>query len=125
MHAEEVVGILLSLTAISSYINYKYVKLPKSIGLTLITLVLSFIIAVGGKFIWDVEGFATHLLDGIGFNDTFLHGMLGFLIFAASLHVNTMELSKYKTIVGLLATVGVVLSTILIGLGTYGLTRLL
>lgn len=125
MHAEEVIGILLSLTAISSYINYKYVKLPKSIGLTLITLILSFVILIIGKFGWDVEGFATHLLDGIGFNDTFLHGMLGFLVFAASLHVNMMELSKHKMIVGLLATVSVILSTILVGCGTYGLTRFL
>jgi len=125
MRAEQVVGVLLSLTAVSSYLNYRFVKLPKSIGITLITLVLSFLIAISGKFGWDVEAFATHLLDGIGFNDTFLHGMLGFLIFAASLHVNTMELSKYKTIVGLLATVSVILSTFMIGFGTYALTQFL
>lgn len=125
MHGEEVIGILMSLTAISSYINYRYVKLPKSIGLTLITLILTFLIAMSGEFGWDLEGFATHLLDGIGFNDTFLNGMLGFLLFSASLHVNTMELSKHKTIVGLLATVSVILSTIIVGFGTYGLTQFL
>ena len=125
MRAEEVVGILMSLTAIASYINYRYVKLPKSIGLTLITLVLSFLIAMSGKLGWDVEGFATHLLDGIGFNETFLHGMLGFLLFAASLRVNTIGLAKHKIIVGLLATVSVILSTFIVGLGTYGLTQFL
>ena len=125
LRAEEVVGILLSLTAVSSYINYRYVKLPKTIGLTLITLVLSFLLAISGKFGWDVEGFATHLLDGIGFNDTFLHGMLGFLLFAASLHVNRMELAKHKTIVALLATLSVIVSTFLIGFSTYGLTQFL
>ena len=125
MRAEEVVGILMSLTAIASYINYRYVKLPKSIGLTLITLVLSFLIAMSGKLGWDVEGFATNLLDGIGFNETFLHGMLGFLLFAASLRVNTIGLAKHKTIVALLATVSVILSTFIVGFGTYGLTQFL
>jgi len=115
----------MSLTAVSSYLNYRFVKLPKTIGLTIITLVLSFFIAVSGKFGWDVEGFAAHLLDGIGFHETFLHGTLGFLLFAASLQVNMMELSKHKTIIVLLATVSVILSTFMIGFGTYGLTQLL
>lgn len=125
MRAEEVVGILLSLTAISSYLNYRYVKLPKSIGLTLITLVLSIALVIIGKIGWDVEAFSNDLLDGIGFNETFLHGMLGFLLFAGSLHVNRMELAKHKAIVGLLATVSVVLSTFIVGFATYGLTQFL
>jgi len=125
MSAEEVIGILMSLTAISSYLNYRYVKFPKSIGLILITLLLSFMIGLSGKLGWDVEGFAIHLLDGIGFTETFLHGMLGYLLFAASLHVNTRELAKHKTIVGLLATVSVLLSTIIVGFGTYALTQFL
>lgn len=125
MRSEQVVGILMSLTAVSSYLNYRFVKLPKTIGLTIITLVLSFLIAISSKLGWDVEGFATRLLDGIGFHDTFLHGTLGFLLFAASLQVNTIELSKYKTIIALLATVSVILSTFIIGFGTYGLTQLL
>src|ERR1700722_5823010 len=107
MRLEEVIGILLSLTAISSYINYRFVKLPKSIGLTLVTLILSLLICIIGKLGWDSNDFAMHLLDGIGFNETFLHGMLGFLLFAATLRVNRMELAKHKTIVGLLATVTV------------------
>jgi CPA1 family monovalent cation:H+ antiporter len=125
MRAEEVVGVLLSLTAVSSYINYRYVKLPKSIGLTLITLILSAVVAISGKCGWDAEGYTNELLNGIGFNDTFLHGMLGFLLFAGSLHVNRMELAKHKAIVGLLATVTVALSTFIVGFSTYGLTQFL
>lgn len=125
MSAQEVLGILISLTAISSYLNYRYIKLPKSIGLTLITLILSFLIAISGQLGWDVHDFTRNLLAGIDFDETFLHGMLGFLLFAGSLHVNTMELAKHKTIVGLLATVSVVLSTFLVGFCTYGLTQFL
>lgn len=125
MTAAEIVGILISLTALSSYVNYRYLKLPKSIGLTLITFLLALFVAFLGKMGCNVNDFANTLLKGIGFNDTFLHGMLGFLLFAASLHVNVMELAKHKMIVGLLATVSVVLSTFLIGFSTYGLTQFL
>lgn len=125
MRAEQVVGMLLSLTAVSSYLNYRYIKLPKSVGITLITLILACFVAFSGKFGWNVNSFSTDLLEGIGFNETFLHGMLGFLLFAGSLHVNRMELVKHKMIVGLLATVSVLLSTLIIGFSTYGLTRFL
>lgn len=125
MGAWEVIGILISLTALSSVINYRYLKLPKSIGLTVITLLISLALAGIGKLGWQVNFFAEQLLDGIGFTNTFLHGMLGFLIFAASLHINTKDLAKYKLIVGLLATVSVLLSTFIIGFATYGLTLFL
>lgn len=129
MQTEEVIGILVAITAISSIINHHFIKLPKSIGLTLITLVLSLLVAGLGKLGLPVDVFAEQLLDGIGinnrFNETFLNGILGFLLFAASLHVNTMELAKHKAIVGLLATVSVAMSTLLIGFCTYFLTQFL
>ena len=125
MTTQQVIGILISLTAVSSYINYRFTKLPKSIGITLITLTLSLLVAVGGRLGWDVDDFALNLLNGIGFNETFLHGMLSFLLFAGSLHVNVMELAKYKSVVALLATVSVIISTLLIGYAMYGLTKLL
>lgn len=122
MHVEDVIGILVFVTAISSIINYQYIKLPKSIGLTIITLILSLLVALLGKLGWDVYTPAEQLLAGIDFNETFLHGMLGFLLFAASLNINTVELAKHKTIVGLLATVSVLLSTIFVGFCTFALT---
>ena len=125
MTTQQVIGILIPLTAISSYINYRFTKLPKSIGITLITLTLSLLVAVCGRLGWKVDDFAQNLLDGIGFNETFLHGMLSFLLFAGSLHVNAIELAKYKSLVALLATVSVVISTLLVGYAMYGLTKLL
>lgn len=125
MHVQDVVGILLVLTAISSYLNYKFIKLPKSIGITLVTIVLTILITLTGGFGWGLKDFAESLVDSIGFNETFLHGMLSFMLFAGSLHVNLGELYKNKYIILLFATVSVIISTILIGYGTYYLTRLL
>jgi CPA1 family monovalent cation:H+ antiporter len=125
MSEGEVIGVLLSITALSSYINYKFVKLPKSIGVTLVTLVLTLLVTLSGKLGWNLDEVANNLLDGIGFNETFLHGMLSFLLFSGSLHINVLELSKQKVLVALLATFTVIISTILIGYATFGLTNLL
>lgn len=125
MGTQAIVGILVSLAAVASYINYKFVKLPKSIGITLVTLGLSFAVAIGGRYSWDIEFLSERILDGAGFDETFLHGMLSFLLFAGSLHVNAMELAKYKLLVAFLATISVAISSILIGYAMHGLTSLL
>lgn len=124
MIGHEVIGILISLTAISSYINYRYIKLPKSIGITSITLSLSLVMVVCGKIGLNTE-YINVLLDGVKFNETFLHGMLSFLLFAGSLHVNIIELSRYKVLITLLATISVLFSAFFIGYALYWLTQLL
>lgn len=125
MSIQAVIGILISLAAAASYINYKFVKLPKSIGITMVTLGLSLVVQIGGRYSWDVDFLAKSLLDSVGFNETFLHGMLSFLLFAGSLHVNVMELVKHKALVAFLATISVLISSVLIGYAMHGLTFLL
>lgn len=125
MNVQDIVGILLSLTAISSYINYKFIKLPKSIGITLVTLMLTIFATLTTRFGWGLNDFAESLVYSIGFNETFLHGMLSFMLFAGSLHVNLTDLYKNKFIILMFATVSVIISTIVIGYGTYYLTSFL
>jgi len=125
MTIQQVTGVLLSLTAAASYINYKFFKLPKSIGITLVTLFITILVTVLGHMAFGVQNFAESVVDGIGFDEAFLHGMLSFLLFAGSLHINTVELYKHKTLVFTLATFSVVISTILIGYATYGMMHLI
>ncbi|MGI9214245.1 MAG: cation:proton antiporter, partial [Gammaproteobacteria bacterium] len=125
MGFQEIVGILVSLAAIASYINYKFVKLPKSIGITLVTLGVSLIVAVVARYSWSVEVLSKRLLDSAGFDDTFLNGMLSFLLFAGSLHVNAVELVKHKMLIAFLATISVAISSMLIGYAMHGLTAIL
>lgn len=118
-----IISILISLTALASYINYRYIKLPKSIGITIITLILSLFIVTGSKLGFDI-GYKNHILNNIKFNETFLHGMLSFLLFAGSLHVNVTELTRYKILITSLATFSVIFSTIFIGVILYFLTQI-
>jgi len=125
MTAQEVLAVLISLTALSSYINYRFLKLPKSIGLTLITLTVALLMESSNRLGWHLESFIKDLLENIKFDETFLHGMLSFLLFAGALHVNTIELAKHKLVVLLLATFSVALSTFLVGFATFGLAQCL
>lgn len=125
MDGRQAIGVLLFFTTICSYINYRFIKLPKPIGITLIALLITISVNIYSLINMQVNEFAQSLIDNLGFKETVLHGMLGFLIFAGSLHINTLELSKHKYLIALFATLSVLISTILLGFATYGITLLI
>ena len=88
------IAILLTLSAIFSYLNYRFIKLPTAIGIMLISLALSFFLLVIGKLeLFDVSNQAKALVEGIDFHATLINGMLSFLLFAGALHINLNDLS--------------------------------
>ena len=108
-------SILISLSAVFSFINYLYFHLPRTIGLMLFALVLSIVLIIIGHTGWDVRDQAAGLIQRIDFNRFLLQGMLGFLLFAGALHVEANELLQHKWIIFSLATAGTILSTCLVG----------
>jgi len=83
-------------------------------------LIASVLVYVAGLLGWaDVQNQATSMLGEIDFNQTLLHGMLSFLLFAGALHVNLTDLKKQGWVILSLATVGVVMSTFLVGTAAY------
>ncbi|MBU0480071.1 MAG: sodium:proton antiporter [Proteobacteria bacterium] len=110
-----ITAILITVSALFSYINYRFIRLPTAIGLMAITMALSIIlmvlVGVGVNAVATVAQFVSK----IDFHDTLMEGMLSFLLFAAALDVDLGDLAKQKwTILGL-ATGGVIISTALIG----------
>ena len=82
----------------------------------LISLVLSLLLLVIGKIgFLDVSQQASRLIQGIDFHTALINGMLSFLLFAGALHIDLSELSKQKWVILILATVGVLTSTFIIG----------
>ena len=121
----DTLAILISLAALFSYINYRFIKLPTTIGLLVIALLLSLSIIALGKFGIPLEDYAKHLLEQINFNETLMQGMLSALLFAGALHVHLEELNKQKWVVAILASVGVIASTFMIGFTSYEIFALL
>lgn len=109
-------ALLVTLAAVFSFVNYRFIRLPTTIGLMLIALVLSVLLVIAGKLgLAEFHIQAQHILSQIDFNTTLMHGMLSFLLFAGALHVNLSELAEQKWVIASLATIGMLLSTFLIG----------
>ncbi len=111
----ELIAILITLAALFSYLNERYLRLPSAIGLMLFALVMSLALIALGKFGFGMEEQARSLLGSIDFSKTLLHGMLSFLLFAGALHVNLEDLMQQKWFIISLATAGVVISTSIVG----------
>ena len=118
-----IISVLISLSAVFSFINYRYFQLPRTIGLMLFALVLSIALIAAGRFGWDFGGQAREIIQRIDFNRLLLQGMLGFLLFAGALHVEANELLRHKWIIFSLATAGTILSTLLAGILTWQALR--
>lgn len=125
MNISDVLALLITLAALFSYINAKLIKLPTTIGLLLISLLMSLGIIATGSLGLGLEDSARHLLASIDFNEALMQGMLSALLFAGALHVHLDELAKQKWVVAVLASVGVVTSTFLVGYAAYYLFALL
>ncbi|AUH71060.1 cation:proton antiporter [Legionella sainthelensi] len=115
----EIIAVLITLSAIFSYINFKLFQLPPTIGLMAIALVFSLSLNIGGMIWPDIISNAKDFLGLVNFNEALLHGMLAFLLFAGALHVNISQLAEQKVVVTVLALIGTLISTILVGLLTY------
>lgn len=77
-----ILAVLITLSAVFSYINYRFIKLPTTIGVMAISLLGSLGITLLGPLGFGLEEDALRLLDSIDFDETLLHGMLSFLLFA-------------------------------------------
>jgi monovalent cation:H+ antiporter, CPA1 family len=115
MNVFETIALLLTLAALFSYINHRYIRLPTTIGLMLISLVISLALIIGSELGLDFETKAERIIEGIDFNQTLMQGMLSFLLFAGALHVNLENLARQKWAITMFATAGVTTSTFLIG----------
>jgi len=120
-----IISVLISLSAVFSFINYRYFRLPRTIGLMLFALVLSIVLIVIGRTGWDLRGQAAVLIQRIDFNRFLLQGVLGFLLFAGALHVEANELMQHKWIIFSLATAGTIFSTFLVGVLAWLVFRLM
>lgn len=113
--------ILICLAALFSYVNHRLLKLPITIGLMAVALVFSLVLLVLGKLGFGIEAEAQRFIGAIDFNEALMHGMLGFLLFAGALHVKLDELLDLKWVIGTLAVVGTILSSLITGLLGYWL----
>ncbi|MGR3549145.1 cation:proton antiporter [Pseudooceanicola sp.] len=124
MNILQIASLLIVLAGVFGTINYFILKLPSSIGILVVALFASLAV-LGIDAMWpastvaeDIRGF----VQDIDFSDALLEGMLGLLLFAGALHVKVSDLRAQWGIVFLMATMGVALSMLVVGVGFSWLT---
>lgn len=110
-------ALFITITAVCMWFNQRVLRLPPTIGVMAIGLVLSLGVIGLDHFSMTtaVADSAEDWLSRINFNSLLMDGMLSFLLFAGALHVDLSRLKAYRRSIGLLATLGVLVSTIVIG----------
>ena len=119
MQLFDIIALLITFAAVFSWINHRFLRLPTSIGLMAIALSMSLGLLLLGTIGHPIEQDLEKMLYSIDFDQTLLHGMLSFLLFAGALHVNVQDLANQRWVIATLATASVIGATFLIGFGTW------
>ena len=122
-----VAAVIVTLAALFGYINHRWLGLPHAIGIVVIALLASLgAIAIDAIFpALALQDAVRPILANIDFHDVLMKGMLSFLLFAGALHVNLGDLMSRKWAIGTMATVGVLMSTFMVGFAVWGISSLL
>jgi CPA1 family monovalent cation:H+ antiporter len=127
LSAFDAAAILIVLAAALGYFNVRYFKLPSSVGLTVIGAVSSLLVIALDAALPGIglSVRVTRFLEDLDFHTTLMNGMLSFLLFAGALHVDWSEMRRGRWPILILSTVGVCLSTAIVGAGFLLLTQAL
>lgn len=120
----QIASLLIVLAGAFGAINYLFLKLPAAIGILIVALFASIAVLIIDQFVpsAQIAETARGVITGIDFSDALLEGMLGLLLFAGALHVKLSDLRQQWLLVLLMATLGIGLSTMIVGVGFSWLT---
>lgn len=104
------ISALVCLAAAFSLISNRVLRLPSSVGVMLLSLCSSAILAIAGRSVPGLHNRVVSVIAGIDFSAVVLHGMLAFLLFASALKLDLTYLVRQKAAVASLSTFGTVLS---------------
>lgn len=123
----DLLAALVTLTAAFAWLNFRFLKLPANAGLLLMGLAASCVL-VATEVLFPTAGILDDLrsiVHQVDFYEAVMHGMLAFLLFAGALHVDMDQLRERAPVVGVLATIGVIISAGLIAAGLWAGASLL
>lgn len=115
MSTQEIITITIVITALFAYINNKFIKWPPTIGIMVLSLLCSMLLAAFGNSNSVLSAKAIQLATSVDFKDVLMNFMLSFMLFAGAIHIDANKLKKERWPIILLATVGTLISTFLVG----------
>ena len=119
MQVLDFITLLIILAAIFTLVNVKYLKLPSTIGLMILALGLSLFIVFGEVLFSTLKDLSTDMMTRFKFTEVLFQVMLSFLLFAGALDMNLKKLGEEKWAILILATVGTLISTFIVGFAIF------
>jgi monovalent cation:H+ antiporter, CPA1 family len=119
----DIAAVLVAAAALFGYVNHRLLRLPPTTGTLLVALLSSLAVVLVERFVpgFDLRTAIQQFIGRIDFDQTLMHGLLCFLLFAGALHVDLDGLIRHRAIIAALATVGVLLSVTIVGALVWGL----
>lgn len=107
----------MGLSALFGYINHRVLRLPHTIGLVVVALAASLSIIAFDVIqpSFQIGTQVTGILSQIDFNETLMHGMLSFLLFAGALHADISSFKTRRLTIAVMACLGTLISTFVVG----------
>lgn len=123
MELYNIITIIIVLTATFGYINFRFIKLPATIGIMIISLLASLVVVAVGNWHPDFFRKTTNLIGSIDFDTALMKIMLSFLLFAGAIHIDIHKLKEQALSIITFSTIGVLISTFTVGSLVYAVTR--
>ncbi len=123
----DAIAALLALAALFGYLNHHFLRLPRTIGIVVIALAASLaVLALDAVAPGLALGSSVRAaMSEIDFSATLMQGMLSFLLFAGALHVDLSDLASRKLAIATMASLGLLISTVLVAVAMWGVFALL
>ena len=125
MNLFNIITYLIVLSSIFGYINVRFLKMPSTIGLMVLSIIFSIVMLLVNYIKPELFRPIEAVVQQINFTSVLLNVMLSFLLFAGALHADSSLMRKESRTILLFAVVGVLISTFLIALMLYGVVQLI
>ncbi|MGB4773401.1 MAG: sodium:proton antiporter [Chitinophagaceae bacterium] len=110
-----IISILVSLSALFAYLNERFLKLPDTIGIMVISLIFSLVLILTGNLFPELYHATEDFVSSIDFGTVLVDIMLCFLLFAGALHTDISLLKYNHRAISVFAVIGVLLSALITG----------
>lgn len=112
-------SVLIVLAAIFSYLNERFLKLPSTIGIMLMAMLVSIALVITGNVFPNLFAGFSGLIANLDFTEILMGAMLNFLLFAGAIHIRLKDLKEQRAPIIVFSTVSVIISTVIVGFISY------
>ncbi|QES87762.1 cation:proton antiporter [Rhizosphaericola mali] len=113
-------SVLIVVASFFAYLNYRFLKLPATIGIMVIAMIVSLVMAtLGDRFFPKTFFKFFNLVNQFDFTEVLMGAMLNFLLFAGGIHVNINNLKAEKGPIMIFSTVSVIISAFVVAYIVY------